>query len=300
MLAIWDSRRLDFDREGRDWPHRDASLFLEAGSYRWHAQQMGSGPDLLLIHGTGASTHSWEALMPLLARRFRVTAVDLPGHGFTAARRPPDLTLPGMSRAFTSLLRTLALSPEVVVGHSAGAAILARLCLDGAIEPKLLVSLNGALLPFEGAARYIFPSFARLLFLNPFTPRLFAWSAGEASVGRLIAGTGSKIGRRGVDLYRRLLENPAHVAGALGMMANWDLAAIRPELKRLKPRVLLIVGWNDRTVPPTVSEAVAREIPGATVEPISQAGHLVHEEQPERVFSLIEAAAIKSGVLPQA
>jgi magnesium chelatase accessory protein len=299
MLAPWESRRLDFERDGRDWPNRQASVFVNAGGYRWHTQRMGSGPELLLVHGTGASTHSWEALMPLLARRFRVTAVDLPGHGFTAAKRAPDLTLPGVARALAELLRALPSRPELVVGHSAGAAILARLCLDGAIEPKLLVSLNGALLPFEGAARYIFPSFAKLLFLNPLTPRLFAWSADEASVGRLLAGTGSKIGRRGVDLYRRLLRSPAHVAGALGMMANWDLAGLRRELPLLKPKVLLIVGREDRAVPPSVSETIAREIPSATVETVPQAGHLVHEEQSERVFGLIERAAIDSGALAE-
>ena len=44
---------------------------------------MGEGPDIVLLHGTGASTHSWRALIPLLAERYRVTAIDLPGHGFT-------------------------------------------------------------------------------------------------------------------------------------------------------------------------------------------------------------------------
>jgi magnesium chelatase accessory protein len=40
-------------------------------------------PTVLLLHGTGASTHSWRALAPLLARRCTVVALDLPGHGFT-------------------------------------------------------------------------------------------------------------------------------------------------------------------------------------------------------------------------
>ncbi len=79
-----------------------------------------------------------------------------------------------------------------MVGHSAGAAILARLCLDGAIKPALLVSLNGAFLPFEGAARFLFPSIAKLLFLNPLAPRLFAWAADRKAVANLMRGTGSK------------------------------------------------------------------------------------------------------------
>lgn len=78
---------MNWDHDGRDWPNREHSRFVEAAGLRWHVQQMGRGPVLLLLHGTGASTHSWRALMPLLAAEFTVVAPDLPGHGFTSA--PP-------------------------------------------------------------------------------------------------------------------------------------------------------------------------------------------------------------------
>jgi magnesium chelatase accessory protein len=127
------SESLDFARDGADWPNREASRFVEAGGLNWHVQVMGQGPDLLLLHGTGGATHSWRDLAPLLAQHFRVVAPDLPGHGFTMARRAPDLSLPGMAASIAALIGRLGLKPEVVVGHSAGAAILARLCLDSAI-----------------------------------------------------------------------------------------------------------------------------------------------------------------------
>jgi magnesium chelatase accessory protein len=297
VFGLSSREPLAFARDGLDWPNREASAFIEAGGLSWHVQRQGRGPKLLLLHGTGASTHSFEALEPLLARRFEVVAPDLPGHGFTAARKAPDLSLPGMARSVAALLTALDFCPEVVVGHSAGAAILARLCLDSRIAPKLFVSLNGAFLPFAGAARFLFPSIARLLFLNPIAPRLFAWSANDDSVANLLRGTGSKIGRRGVDLYARLLANPDHVAGALGMMANWDLTDLRSDLPDLKPSVLLIVGRNDRAIPPQAASVVAAEIPGAVVETIPHAGHLAHEEEPERVCDLVLDYAVRSGVL---
>ena len=297
MFGLSSREQLDFARDGADWPNREASVFVEAGGFKWHVQRMGKGPQLLLLHGTGASTHSFAALEPLLARRFEVVAPDLPGHGFTAARKAPDLSLPGMTRAIEALLTAIDFRPEVVVGHSAGAAILARLCLDLSISPKLLVSLNGAFLPFGGAARFLFPSMARLLFLNPLAPRLFAWSANDASVANLLRGTGSKIGRRGVELYARVLANPEHVAGALGMMAKWDLTDLRRDLPDLEPDVLLIVGQTDKAIPPQAASEVAAEIPGAVVETIPHAGHLAHEEEPERVCELILTYAAQSGVL---
>jgi magnesium chelatase accessory protein len=297
VFGLLSRERLAFALDGADWPNRGASAFVEAGGFNWHVQRMGEGPKLLLLHGTGASTHSFEALEPLLARRFEVVAPDLPGHGFTAASKAPDLSLPGMARSVAALLTALDFRPAVVVGHSAGAAILARLCLDLRIAPKLFVSLNGAFLPFGGAARFLFPSMARLLFLNPVAPRLFAWSANDGSVANLLRGTGSKIGRRGVGFYARLLANPDHVAGALGMMANWDLTDLRRDLPDLEPDVLLIVGQNDKAIPPEAATVVAAEVPGAAVEKIPHAGHLAHEEEPKRVCELILNYAARSGVL---
>ena len=115
----------------RTGPTGTASGFVEAAGIRWHVQRMGQGPPLLLIHGTGAATHSWRGLLPLLAPHFSVIAPDLPGHGFTQSPPAHRLSLPGMAADIGVLLRKLEVRPEIVVGHSAGAAILARMCLDG-------------------------------------------------------------------------------------------------------------------------------------------------------------------------
>src|SRR3954447_16458792 len=122
-MAARSGAKLDWDRDGGDWPNRDASRFVSAAGIRWHVQEMGDGPVLLLLHGTGASTHSWREVMPRLASRFRVIAPDLPGHGFTDALPPRRLTLPGMAAAIAGLLATLGAKPAMLVGHSAGAAI---------------------------------------------------------------------------------------------------------------------------------------------------------------------------------
>jgi magnesium chelatase accessory protein len=292
-----DDGRLTLERDGADWPLRDSSRFVEAGGLRWHVQILGDGPTLLMVHGTGASTHSWRDLAPLLARRFRVVAPDLPGHGFSDALPPRALSLPGMARALGALSRALGPSPEIVVGHSAGAALLARMCLDGAISPRLLVGLNGALLPFPGIAGQLFPSMAKLLFLNPLAPRVFAWSADRHAASRLLKGTGSTLDARGIDLYARLFANRFHVAGALGMMANWDLAALRRDWPRLTTRVALVVASGDTTIPPGDAEVVAKGLPHATIHRLSGVGHLAHEEKPERVAELIEALAVEARVI---
>ena len=85
--------------DGRDWPNRAQSRFVTAGRLRWHVQVFGAeeAPMLLLLHGTGAATHSWRAVAPLLAADFRVVAIDLPGHGFTTGRPMGGLSMSAMA-----------------------------------------------------------------------------------------------------------------------------------------------------------------------------------------------------------
>ncbi|MDP3409893.1 alpha/beta fold hydrolase BchO [Bosea sp. (in: a-proteobacteria)] len=282
------SAALSWAIEGRDWPNRAASRFVTAAGLSWHVQSMGQGPSLLLLHGTGASTHSWRDLMPLLARDFHVVAVDLPGHGFTQAPDRDLLSLPAMARGLAALLRTLGVSPDGVVGHSAGAAIALRMVLTKTIAPDCLISLNGALLPFKGVASQLFPSVARLLVLNPLVPRFFAWRAGSAdAVTQLLEGTGSRLDARGQELYRRLFSNRVHVASTLGMMANWDLEGLGRSFGKIDVPVLLVVGTGDKAVSPDEAHEVARRLPDARIETLPGAGHLAHEEQPEAVARLI-------------
>ncbi|MEY4711131.1 MAG: hypothetical protein RIS88_581 [Pseudomonadota bacterium] len=298
-------RRLDWEREGADWPHRAHSAFVLADGLRWHVQRFPCAttsalpaPRCLLIHGTGSSTHSWRDVAPLLQAQFEVLAIDLPGHAYTSL--PADgigslqLSLPGMARALARLLSALDFAPQLVVGHSAGAAIGARMAIDGAITPQLLVSLNGALLALGGLAGRVFSPAARLMAALPGVPRLFAWSASDAAVmQRLLDSTGSTLDARGRALYARLAANPGHAEGALGMMAAWDLPAFERELLRLHTPLLLMVGNLDATVPPGDADRVmARLAPGTPVRKIvlEGLGHLAHEEQPQRVVEAMVQA----------
>ncbi len=286
------TKELVWERDGRDWPNRENSEFVHAAGFRWHVQRMGSGPVLFLLHGTGAATHSWRGLAPLLADRFTIVAPDLPGHGFTDMPPRDGLSLAGMARDIGELLRTLSVSPVMVVGHSAGAAIMIRMTLDGIVAPRSLVSLNGALLPFGGVASQFFSPLAKLLALNPLVPRVFAWRASDRSaVERLIRNTGSEIDAAGIEFYRRLVSDPRHVSAALAMMANWDLESMVRDLPRLKTPLLLVAGGNDRAVAADQAFRVRERIPFAKVKYLRGLGHLAHEENPELIEGIITASA---------
>lgn len=295
------SDRPDWEIEGRDWPNRGSSRFVTAGDLTWHVQDTeGQRPALLLLHGAGAATHSWRDLIPLLAPWFRVVAPDLPGHGFTGTPPSSGLSLPAMARRTAALLDAIGARPAIVLGHSAGAAIALRMSLDGTLGKAPIVSINGALQPFAGAVAPLFQGLALGLFANPLAVRMFAAGAGDRGrVARMLAGTGSRIDASGVDLYRRLLRKPAHIAGTLGMMASWDVRSLRREFPRVTAPLVLVVGSRDQAVPPSVAAGVMPLVTGAETVTLDGLGHLAHEERPERIAGIIIRIARETGVLQE-
>lgn len=272
------------------WPNHEISRLVEAADIRWHVQQAGSGPVLLLLHGTGASTHSWRDLLPLLTPHFTVVAPDLPGHGFTSGA-PGRSSIGGMSASVAALLATLGVRPAYAVGHSAGAVVLCQLALDRRLAASRIVAINGAFLPLGGFAGVLFAPLARLLAGTALLPRLIARRiASPSSVARVIESTGSRLDQEGIDLYVRLLRDVDHVAGTLGMLSQWNLDSFARDLPHVPTPLTLLVGDNDKTVPPGQAREVHARLPSTAIQWLPGLGHLAHEEAPRLIAEKIRRA----------
>src|SRR5690349_2474399 len=87
-----------------------------------YSEQRGSGPDLLLLPGLGASPHVWYAQLRDLSQSFRVTAVDLRGQG-RSARPAGPYSIGGFAEDVGELIRVLGLAPAAVVASSMSSLI---------------------------------------------------------------------------------------------------------------------------------------------------------------------------------
>jgi magnesium chelatase accessory protein len=113
-------------------------------------------------------------------------------------------------------------------------------------------------------------------------------------IQKLVDDTGSRLSAQGVDLYARLIRQPAHVRGVLAMMAAWDMAALGRRMPELRGPVYMHLGGRDKTVPTSWSGrtyAVVAQARGITVPEL---GHLAHEEAPELVAAHIRSWALES------
>jgi magnesium chelatase accessory protein len=259
---------------------------VAADGLRWNVLEQGQGETILLLHGTGASIHSWRYAMDLLVKTHHVLAIDLPGHGKTESQSSRDLALDRMARGVTAVLGALKFQPQTVAGHSAGAAVLARMCAQKNTA-KRYVSFNGAFYPIAGPFAALFSPIAKLLAINPFLPRILASIATIDTVRKLLRDTGSDLPPDKVQPYFKLFKEPKHVAGALGMMAAWDLRDVESWFSRIEAECIFVAGSRDKAVPPETADRAAARCRNAKVLHLDGFGHLLHEEAPERAAAII-------------
>lgn len=281
---------MDWERDLPSWPLNEHSQRVDCPPHVWHVLEAGSGPTILLLHGAGASTHSWSNLIPRLAEDFHVVAIDLPGHCFTKAGTRWRSGLTHMTEDIWALCQLLDWQPSIILGHSAGAAIALSLAeimqAEGAL-PKI-VGINPALSEFEGVAGWLFPLIAKSLALSPFTANLFTISGNShQKARRIIESTGSKLDDGGLSYYAKLMSSRNHVDGALTMMAQWDVTPLAKRLSEIAAPCLFITGGLDQAVQPKVAESAAQRLQDCALHNFPTLGHLAHEQAPDLLLDLV-------------
>jgi magnesium chelatase accessory protein len=270
------------------WSNRSASRFVIIHDYKWHFQLIGAGqPSVILIHGTGASTHSWAPLIHELRERCQILAIDLPGHGFSSVPSFGCSTLDAITDGLGHLLKKLDMVPSHIVGHSAGAAIAVQLAARTRINTPV-TCINAAFGNFSGMAGIMFPYIAKLAAIAPFSSSFIAQMAQDTTrVGKLMDSTGSKLSNDQLRGYQFLFQRKQHVQGTLQLMADWNLDSFLSKLMLVQNPIKFVTGANDKTVPSTVSQEWAKRITSAEFIKFGGYGHLIHEEAPEIITPLI-------------
>ena len=254
----------------------------------------GSGPAIVLIHGLGGNRHTWRHLIGPLARRNRVIALDLPGHGDSEA--PAGDYSPGShAAAVRDLLVALGVSRASLVGHSLGGGIAVqfayqfpdratRLALisSGGFGVEVTPLLRGAMLP---GAEAILGVVGRVP--EPLTrPALTMMGLVSGLVARDDAGPIAEDLRGMSDARRR----HGFVRTARAVL-DWrgQTARATPYLRALVDvPVMLAWGTDDRTIPPSQYGALAEMLPAEHVVEILGAGHYPQETAVEQLLPPLE------------
>jgi pyruvate dehydrogenase E2 component (dihydrolipoamide acetyltransferase) len=241
----------------------------------------GAGEDgdvVLLVHGFGGDRNSWLFLQEPLAARFRVYALDLPGHG--ASAKDVGLgTLDVLADAVTGVLDAVGASRAHLVGHSlGGAAVLAAAARNpGRIASLTLIAPAGFGTEINAGYLRGFADAQNRRELKPVVTQLFA---DESLVTRQLV--------EDLLAYKRLDGVDEALHTLLGVLLDGDRqgvisAALLAAAEATTP-VTVVWGRADRIIPAAQADAVT----GADHRLIDGAGHMPHMERPAEVQAAIE------------
>ncbi len=247
----------------------------------WHIRRTGHGPNMLLLHGTGADGLSFDGMMPHLALHHDLLALDLPGHGLTKLGSRSRSGNVAMAQDIKGLLEELSFMPSYILGHSAGGVLAFELAQLLKPSRPVIIGINPSLAQFEGVAGWLFPMMARGMAINPFTPRIISMSLNDERIKKLLEGTGGTITKEMITRYARLGRKHEHVAGTLLMMAQWDLSKLLASFGSLQNEVVVITNQGDLAVPCKVGRDAASKLTHGQLIAIDHGGHLWHEASPK-------------------
>jgi pimeloyl-ACP methyl ester carboxylesterase len=245
------------------------SRHVQAGPYRLHYLEAGSGPPLLLVHGLASSaTQDWGRLVGPLGRRFHVFAPDLPGFG--ESERPPaaDYSIPMQVEAVRSFMAAVGLGRARVAGLSMGGWIACRLAGSHPEMVERLVAVDPAGMRPDG----------------PSIPAEVLLPRDEEGVRRLVAAVRHRAPvppsfvARDI-LARRLREEWVVRRALLSMAAGRDW--LNGTLGRADMPVLIVWGKQDALIPVDYAEPLAAEFPRAEVKVLDGCGHVPIADCPE-------------------
>ena len=231
----------------------------------------GTGTPLLLLHGWGVSSEAFAGLGRALEGRFTVTAVDLPGFGWSA---PPPAAWGSQDYAthIHRFMDAVGIPSAHVLGHSFGGRVAIALAAHFPERVRRLVLVaSGGIRPRRTARYYVTVGAAKV------ARRLFApsiWGRwGERLQGALLDRFGSRDYRQAGPLRPTLVK-----------LVNEDA---RPLLAKVRAPTLIVWGGRDREIPETSMRIMARGIRGARLEILEGAGHFPFAEMPEPFVRLV-------------
>lgn len=296
--TLWRGRRRAAAAEAA-YPATGA--FVTVGRQRVHYVQAGHGPDLVLIHGASGSVRDFGfGMMQALSARWRVTAFDRPGLGWSDPLPGGETALAAQVAVLRGAAAALGLRDPLLAGQSYGGAVALAWALEA--PPPALVLIAAPALPWPGSFDPWYrlnshPALRRLI-----VPLASAWVP-QAHVDRVIGSifTPDPVPEGYVETIGAALSvRPATLAANVAQVNDLrpQLVAMAPRYAGLRLPVEIVHGDADTIVPLAVhSQPLAGLLPQAALSVLAGAGHMPHHSRLPQVLAAIDRAAGRAGLL---
>lgn len=267
------------------------SDFLDVNGQLVHVRDVGprtDAPPVLLLHGTGASLHTWEGWVAELRLRHRVITLDLPGHGLTGPTASADYHPQADAQFVLQVLDALKVPRAHVGGNSLGGDIAWRMAVLAPERVASLVLVDAAGPPFTPESLPLGFLMARL----PVVSRLMDWVLPRPVVAasvKSVYGRPEKVTPLLVDRYQELLLREGNRRALVQRVQQFEPGRDAEGIAKLSQPTLILWGGRDRLIPPAVGRDFQRRIRGSQLQVFDDLGHVPQEEDAARTVKPVLA-----------
>ena len=252
-------------------------------SYR----EVGEGDKtIILLHGFGASSNTWDDLIPLLCKsRHRMLLIDLIGYGFSSIPNNLDFSMAANAQAILGLIASKNIEQYSLIGHSFGGSVALKIALESIgcglqkVESLILIS--------PAAYNTGFPFFVKQL-RQPCLGKLILKFIPPGLMMRFtlerIYFDKSKVTEEKVRRYTRFLSRPGYditLLKSAEQIIPQDYSYLINQYKKIEVPTLIIWGKQDTSLSIEGGYRLSREMPNSRLILIDKSGHNIQEECPE-------------------
>lgn len=253
--------------------------YCDVEGVRAYYEAEGEGIPLIMVHGASQDTLSWHDNIQYFSKKYKVFAVDLPGHGKSALiKGRPTTTTKEFADFIWSFIKTLKIKQPILIGHSMGAGIVIWVSIDHPSNIRGIVAVDG------GAA-----------FSGPrgvhYSPELLQ-HVGVNPTDWLETMFHSVLGRTTPENRRKEMAFDATRCSpyvAFSDLLTYTSFSLNEKIDHIKVPVYYIMGEDDWSTTPEMALETSKRLKVKTdVVILKGIGHIPHWEQPNKFNKVLE------------
>jgi pimeloyl-ACP methyl ester carboxylesterase len=260
------------------------SLATSAGRVAYDV--LGSGPPLVLVHGTPSSSYLWRHVARQLSHMFTVYLYDLLGYGASEQRHGQDVSVEAQGQLLARLLDHWNLREPRIAAHDIGGAIALRVLLLANRRYRRLalcdpVAIAPWITPFSRhVQRYLeaFQTVPEHIHRELVAAHMRTAIARKVTDDELDPYLRPWLGSTGQSAYYR----------QVAQFDEWHTREIEQRYAEIETPTLILWGSQDAWLDPRFGQQLAAQIPGARLKLIEDAGHFLQEDQPDAVTAALK------------